>query len=671
MAELVVKLVNGELAGKTAQSIAKEITACAIAAKKAEVGTAEWVKAHEKLEAAKKLQGDLKKQIDSTTTASDGLKKSFGGVLNQIPGFSAATSALQSMKGGVGGLTSGFGLLKGAIIATGLGALIIAVTSVVGWFTKTEAGANMLSGAFKAMGAVIDTLMSRIWNISNTLKELWNNPAEFFKNLGKDIKQAATEGYDLVQTFDDIEDRQRNLEIAAKVSENVIDQLMLQAKNVGKTYKERLDLLDEADQLTRQTYQNQLNLSKEYLAAVDREVEAAKKTGTFGDELADKRKNAVLAYLDLKGQEIQTEEKIANRREQILGKQEKAQEKADDAKQKAADKEARDLEASLKQLEDIRVQAIRNEEEQEIAEINLKFQRMLEESTLQGAQRLELEKLIEETRGQEIQAIKDKYIAEEAAKKEKADAEKANKDQKDKADQLKRENDLKEGKNAIANAQLSTMNTVLSAGQELLGQDEKTRKEHAELIKGFAIGQVISDTEREIAGYYASPASTMTLGVVGSFKAFAALIRAGLAINRISRQKFTLGGIPDGVLRGPSHAQGGIPLEAEGQEIILTRGVYRNPGLRSMASAINVAGGGRSFESGGPTNPFDMSRGPVSSGRASAGSSFDPIADLKNAILSQTDAINRRIDRIQVVNNLQDTEKGLKTLNMLRDEADV
>jgi hypothetical protein len=46
------------------------------------------------------------------------------------------------------------------------------------------------------------------------------------------------------------------------------------------------------------------------------------------------------------------------------------------------------------------------------------------------------------------------------------------------------------------------------------------------------------------------------------------------------------------VFRGPSHAQGGIPVEVEGDEIILTKGVYRDPVLRDIASRINQAAGG-------------------------------------------------------------------------------
>ena len=82
------------------------------------------------------------------------------------------------------------------------------------------------------------------------------------------------------------------------------------------------------------------------------------------------------------------------------------------------------------------------------------------------------------------------------------------------------------------------------------------------------------------------------------------------------------------------------------------------------------------FATGGPVNPFDNSRGSVGSGKASIGD--DPLFRLEakfetyaKAAAAQAEETSKRIDRITVTNNLQDTEKGLKTLNKLRHEADV
>src|SRR5690606_37632583 len=51
--------------------------------------------------------------------------------------------------------------------------------------------------------------------------------------------------------------------------------------------------------------------------------------------------------------------------------------------------------------------------------------------------------------------------------------------------------------------------------------------------------------------------------------------------------------------------------ELEGNEIVLTKGVYDNPNLRAIASLINEMGGGASFASSGPINPLVQSNTPT------------------------------------------------------------
>lgn len=67
------------------------------------------------------------------------------------------------------------------------------------------------------------------------------------------------------------------------------------------------------------------------------------------------------------------------------------------------------------------------------------------------------------------------------------------------------------------------------------------------------------------------------------------------------------------ILSGPSHANGGIPIEAEGGEIILTKGVSSDPEDLAIASYLNQKHGGVAFEYGGvagnPTLSFSSDGG--------------------------------------------------------------
>ncbi|MFD1873888.1 hypothetical protein [Hymenobacter bucti] len=134
----------------------------------------------------------------------------------------------------------------------------------------------------------------------------------------------------------------------------------------------------------------------------------------------------------------------------------------------------------------------------------------------------------------------------------------------------------------------------LRVEQQAAEQRKRIAKAEAVINLGAAILQILKSP----AAPFVEPAASIIRGI----EIAAATATAAAQFRAIDNAKFEQGG----VLRGPSHAQGGIPLfsrrtgqhlgaEAEGDEIILTKGVYRNPWLRAQASALNVAGGGRPF----------------------------------------------------------------------------
>lgn len=54
-----------------------------------------------------------------------------------------------------------------------------------------------------------------------------------------------------------------------------------------------------------------------------------------------------------------------------------------------------------------------------------------------------------------------------------------------------------------------------------------------------------------------------------------------------------------GMIDGPSHRSGGVNINAQGGEAVINASSMADPDLRNLASAVNVAGGGRDFSSGG------------------------------------------------------------------------
>jgi hypothetical protein len=142
--------------------------------------------------------------------------------------------------------------------------------------------------------------------------------------------------------------------------------------------------------------------------------------------------------------------------------------------------------------------------------------------------------------------------------------------------------------------------------EEATRKKEEIQKEAARKQQKIDIVQAVINTAKAVT---AGLASTPFLPV-GLIMGGIAAAQGAAQIKMIRSQKFAQGGI----LNGPSHAQGGIPMfskggafygEAEGGEAVLTKGVMANPALASMASAINVAGGGVPFfANGGVLDPI-------------------------------------------------------------------
>ncbi len=141
----------------------------------------------------------------------------------------------------------------------------------------------------------------------------------------------------------------------------------------------------------------------------------------------------------------------------------------------------------------------------------------------------------------------------------------------------------------------------LQAKKEAFEKDKELKEK--QILVELALGIIkiaVANADKGLAGVYLGIAEAAGLVAI-----------AGVQISAIESQQFAKGG----VLNGKSHAQGGIPFtvngqagfEAEGGEALINK---RSTAMyRPLLSAINEAGGGRSFAFGGqlPVPPLPPS----------------------------------------------------------------
>ena len=126
----------------------------------------------------KKANEELK---DSEENAAD-----YGGVLGMVDQKTGGLiSSIGGMTKSIGGATKGFNLMKIAIIGTGIGALLIAITSIGAAFTSSEEGQNKFNKIMGVIGATVSVFTDRLATLGNFLISVFENPKQAlidFKN---------------------------------------------------------------------------------------------------------------------------------------------------------------------------------------------------------------------------------------------------------------------------------------------------------------------------------------------------------------------------------------------------------------------------------------------------------------------------------------------------------
>jgi len=108
--------------------------------------------------------------------------KAATGVLDQMTG--GALSGFKKAVGGIKTFIKSLGLVRGAVLATGIGALVIAIGSLVTLFKRTQRGAERMERASAMLGAVFGEIVDLAAQIGDFLYEAFTSPAQALDRLG-------------------------------------------------------------------------------------------------------------------------------------------------------------------------------------------------------------------------------------------------------------------------------------------------------------------------------------------------------------------------------------------------------------------------------------------------------------------------------------------------------
>ena len=116
--------------------------------------------------------GKETKKAGQSATIFDGMKKKFG-----------------DFKEGVGKVSNSFKGLKGAIMATGLGALVVILGSIISYFKNTEEGSRKLAIAMEAFGLIMGKIQEFAAKLGEKLVWMFTHPKEALMNFVNLMKE--------------------------------------------------------------------------------------------------------------------------------------------------------------------------------------------------------------------------------------------------------------------------------------------------------------------------------------------------------------------------------------------------------------------------------------------------------------------------------------------------
>ena len=131
---------------------------------------------------AEKIEDVGKKTKETKNQANE-----LGGALDKATG--GAISKFKGLASTISGVTKSFGSLKGAIIATGLGALLLVITSIAAAFNSSEEGQNKYAKIMGIIGVVTGNLVDLLADLGEKLISAFENPQESLESFGKLIKE--------------------------------------------------------------------------------------------------------------------------------------------------------------------------------------------------------------------------------------------------------------------------------------------------------------------------------------------------------------------------------------------------------------------------------------------------------------------------------------------------
>lgn len=194
-------------------------------------------------------------------------------------------------------LTTAFKMLKVAIIATGLGALVVVLGSLYNYFTRTQEGVEKLNVAMAKIGAVVDVILDRLAMLGKALVQVFSGDfrgaADSAKGalvgIGKELAEETKRAGELRKGLNEIEKQEAGLRARRAAEKVQIAELRREANDTTKSYAERIKAQEEANRMAIKTAEDERRIGEARIANILAVNKGTKEYKQLMDDLAKGR----------------------------------------------------------------------------------------------------------------------------------------------------------------------------------------------------------------------------------------------------------------------------------------------------------------------------------------------------------------------------------------------
>ena len=300
------------------------------------------------IDSAEDLQESIQ-DVGKETKKVEADTSELGNTLDSVTG--GAITKFKGFKGSIGGVIGSFKTLRGAIIATGIGALIVAVTSLTAAFTASEEGQNRFAKILSQLGVVAGNIGDIFYSLGDTIYNVFTGNfeeagkafetfQERIKNFGKETTKEIALAGELADKIAEANKLERELLIERAKTNVEINKLKTQAAEVDKfTAEQRIAFLEQAAAL-----EDEITAKEVGLAETRRDIKIQENT------LSESKKEDLDEEAQLIANVINLEEQRLIKNKELLGVAAGLRKAEADAK--AAERKA-ELDAIQKQSDEI------------------------------------------------------------------------------------------------------------------------------------------------------------------------------------------------------------------------------------------------------------------------------------------------------------------------------